>query len=182
MFQVKWVSGISDDTARAKTGKKWGEWYAILDKAGARMMDHAEIVLLGREKLGLSQWWSRLLAVGYEQERGVRIKRQRGARHEVYRSRRFAAPLAAVWAAWQDQATLASWLPGMTLQVRKCTLHKVLQFDLPDNSRVAVSFSENSGKTRVAVAQGRLPAGADLKRQKDYWSEALERLNGIVAG
>ncbi len=70
MFQIKWVSGISEDTARAKTGKKWGEWYKILDKAGARMMDHAEIVQFCHEKHGLSQWWGQLVALGYEQENG----------------------------------------------------------------------------------------------------------------
>jgi hypothetical protein len=182
MFQMKSVNGISDDTARAKTGKKWGEWYKILDKAGARMMDHAEIVKFGHEKCGLSLWWSQLVTLGYEQERGIPTPRHRSARSEAYCSKTLAGPLAAVWDAWQVEEVRARWLPDLTLQVAKSTEHKVLHFDLADNSHAVVTFSEKSGKTRVAVAHTRFEADADLERWKEYWAAALVRLNGVVTG
>ena len=37
------IQGVSDDAVRAKTGKKWDEWFKLLDNAGTRMMDHREI-------------------------------------------------------------------------------------------------------------------------------------------
>ena len=32
-------AGISDEAVRAKTGRTWGEWFAILDGAGARKLE-----------------------------------------------------------------------------------------------------------------------------------------------
>src|SRR5687768_242594 len=40
---------MSDDAVKAKTGKVWKEWFAILDKAGAKNMTHQEIVRYLRE-------------------------------------------------------------------------------------------------------------------------------------
>ena len=40
LFRYRRVNGVSDDAVKAKTGKKWDEWFKVLDKAGARMMDH----------------------------------------------------------------------------------------------------------------------------------------------
>ena len=34
---------MSDEAVRAKTGKTWDEWLAILDAAGARSMGNKEI-------------------------------------------------------------------------------------------------------------------------------------------
>jgi hypothetical protein len=181
MFQMKSVNGISDDTARAKTGKKWGEWYTILDKAGARMMDHAEIVKFGHEKCGLSLWWSQLVTLGYEKERGIPTTRHRSA-PEANCSKTLAAPLALVWDAWQDQEVRARWLPDIALQVTQSAEHKLLHFDLADHSHAVVKFSEKSGKTRVAVTHARLQSDADLERWKEYWAAALVRLNGVMKG
>ncbi len=35
---------MSDEAVKAKTGKTWKEWFAILDKAGARKLSHQDIV------------------------------------------------------------------------------------------------------------------------------------------
>ena len=51
LFQRKRVHGVSDDAVKAKTGKKWDEWFKVLDKAGARMMDHTEIAQLAQKQI-----------------------------------------------------------------------------------------------------------------------------------
>ena len=35
---------MSDEAVKAKTGKTWKEWFAILDQAGAIKLTHQEIV------------------------------------------------------------------------------------------------------------------------------------------
>lgn len=35
---------MSDDAVEAKTGKTWSYWFRLLDKAGAKKMNHQEIV------------------------------------------------------------------------------------------------------------------------------------------
>ena len=37
------VPRLSDAAVQAKTGKTWQEWFAVLDAAGARAMDHQSI-------------------------------------------------------------------------------------------------------------------------------------------
>jgi hypothetical protein len=182
-FQQIRVGTLTDAAVRTKTGKTWDEWCKILDKAGARMMDHAEIALLLKKQLGLSRWWAQMVAVGYENERGLRHDQQGappGKRYEVALSKIVAAPRAAVWAAWQDPGTLAQWLPDAQFEVAKTVPQKILHLAWPDETRVAVRLYERRGKTRVEVSHGNVMEG-DAQRLQDYWSAALERLRVMVA-
>jgi len=181
LFQIKRVNGVTDDAVKAKTGKKWEEWFKVLDRAGARMMDHQEIRQFAQEQLGLTIWWSRLLTLGYEQDRGVRQKHQRGSRFEVDRSKTLAAPLAVVWQAWHDETVLARWMPGITFQFAKATPDRTLHLDWPGDTHVVVVFSEKAGKTKVIVSHERLRNAEDVARLQEFWSAALERLKDVIA-
>jgi uncharacterized protein YndB with AHSA1/START domain len=183
LFQQIRVGTVTDDAVKASTGKTWDEWCKILDKAGARMMDHKEIALLLQKQIGLTRWWSQMVAVGYENERGIRQGERGepcGKRYEVTLSKIVAAPRAAVWAAWQDPATLARWLPDAKFEISKTVPQKILHLDWPDETRVAVRLYERRGKTRVVVSHGKL-AESDAERLQNYWSAALDRLKAIVA-
>ena len=142
-----------------------------------------EIAGLLQEQMGLSRWWSQMVAVGYENERGIRQDERGeppGKRYEVTLSKIVAAPRVEVWAAWQDRATLARWLPNAEFQVSRTVPQKVLHLDWPDETRVAVRLYERRGKTRVVVSHKKLAEG-DAERLQDYWSEALDRLRVMVA-
>lgn len=178
------VGTLTSDAVRAKTGKSWDEWCKILDKAGARMMDHAEIAYLLQEQIGLTRWWSQMVAVGYENERGIRLEEAGappGQRYEVTLSKILAVPRAAVWAAWQDPATLARWLPDAKFEISKTVPQKMLHLDWLGHTRVAVRLYERRGKTRVVVSHGKL-AESDADRLQSYWCEALERLKDVITG
>ena len=75
--QEQAAPGMSDEAVRAKTGKSWSQWFAILDKAKAKDLPHKEITELLRGKHGVPPWWSQMVTVGYEQERGLRVKHQK---------------------------------------------------------------------------------------------------------
>jgi hypothetical protein len=183
LFQQIRVGSLTGDAVKAKTGKSWDEWCKILDKAGARMMDHQEIALLLQEKIGLTRWWSQMVAVGYENERGIRQDDRgepSGRRYEVTLSKMVAAPRAAVWAAWQDPGTLARWLPDAKFEISKTVPLKILHLEWPDGSRVAARFYERRGKTRLVVSHGRLVED-QAERLQSYWSSALDRLQILVA-
>ena len=49
---------MSDAAVQAKTGKTWKEWFAILDRAGARKMAHKEIAAYLYRELQVPAWWS----------------------------------------------------------------------------------------------------------------------------
>lgn len=181
-FQQIRVGTLTDDAVKAKTGKPWDEWCKIIDRAGGRMMDHGEIALLLQERMGLSRWWSQMVAVGYENERGIR-QDQRGEplvkRLTVTLSKTVPVPPPAVWAAWQDPVTLERWLPDAKFEVAKTVPLKTLYLDWPGGTRVTVRFYERSGKTRLVVSHGKLDEG-DAERLQEYWAEALDRLRVIV--
>ena len=42
---------MSDEAVKAKTGKKWDQWFPILDKAGAKEMSHQDIVKLSQHEV-----------------------------------------------------------------------------------------------------------------------------------
>jgi hypothetical protein len=176
------IIGIHDDTVREKTGLNWADWFKVLDKAGGRMMDHPNITAYLRQQHGLTKWWSQTVTSGYEQERGIRQKHQKGTKFSVDISKVVAAPLAAVWAAWRDRATLNRWLPGASFQVRSFTQDKIMHLEWPDGTKVDVAFKEKGGRTRTVVTHGRLPEQADIERVRPYWTEALERLKKVVEG
>jgi len=183
LFQQIRVGTLTDEAVRIKTGKTWDEWCKILDKAGARMMDHKEIALLLQKGIGLSRWWSQMVAVGYENERGIRPNERGeppGKRYEVTLNKTVAVPRAAAWAAWQDPGTLARWLPGAKFEVSKTVPHRILHLDWPGGTRVAVRFYERRGKTRVVVSHAKLTE-SDAQRLQKYWSAALDRFKVVVA-
>lgn len=174
------VNGVNDDTVKAATGRNWSQWGLLLDKAGARMMDHAELVSCLRERFRLTPWWSRKVSGGYEQERGVRKKLQSGCGYTVTRSKTMPVPLAAVWRAWNYKRTRARWLPELEFVAGASKPRKVLRLCCPDESRICARFVERNGKTTVAVRHERLPTLADAERFQDYWSGALDRLRDIL--
>jgi hypothetical protein len=176
------IHRISDDAVKAKTGKKWDAWFKLLDKAGARMMDHREIARYVGLHFELSPWWAQTVCVGYEQERGIRRRRQRGTTYSMDRAKTMRAPLTEVWAAWQDETMRDRWLPNAPFEVRKATVNKVMHLNWPDGTRVSAAFLDRKGRTKLVVTHSKLESDAIATRMHTYWSKALARLKGIVEG
>jgi hypothetical protein len=61
-------AGMSDEAVKAKTGKTWSEWFAVLDKAKAQRMEHKAMAAYQHEKEGVPGWWRQMIAVAYERE------------------------------------------------------------------------------------------------------------------
>ncbi len=77
------VAGIGDAAVQAKTGKTWAQWCQVLDRAGARKMNHTAIATYLYDELGVPGWWCQMVAVGYEQARGLREKHQTPTGYEI---------------------------------------------------------------------------------------------------
>src|SRR5437660_241351 len=63
---------MSDEAVQSKTGKNWSRWFKHLDAAGAKKMTHQEIAAHLTEKHDVRPWWTQMIAVTYEQARGLR--------------------------------------------------------------------------------------------------------------
>src|SRR4051794_29290724 len=148
---VDTAAGIGTDAVRAKTGKGWAEWFKLLDKAGAVEMNHTQIAAHLHDALGCTGWWSQMIAVGYEQGRGLRVKFQKcDGDFSGSASKTVGVPLADLYAAWTDAKVRRRWLPGAKFTVTTATPNKSIRMKWGDDTRVEANFvAKGTGKSQV---------------------------------
>ena len=175
------AAGISDSAVRAKTGKGWDEWFQALDAAGANKLDHTSIARLLREKHGVSSWWNQMVAVGYEQARGLRRKNERPDGYSLSASRTLDAPLAAVFGAWNDPRRRAKWIDADGMVMRKATSGKSMRITWGDGTNVDVYFyDKGAGRSQVSVQHSKLKDARSVARLKTDWGRKLDRLRSML--
>ena len=173
---------MSDEAVESKTGKTWSRWFRDLDAAGARKMSHQEIVALLNKKHGVGPWWQQMVAVTYEQARGLRAKHEKPEGFEISVSRTIDAPPGKAFKAWTDEKTRKKWLPA-NLTIRKATTNKTLRITWEDGkTSVSVSFAlKGDGKSQVVAQHSKLPDAKAAARMKKFWAQALDRLKEVLA-
>lgn len=169
-------SAVSDAAVRAKTGKGWIEWFTILDRARCSKMNHREIVaILVRE--GVSGWWQQMIAVAYEQERGLRERHEKPDGFAISRSKTIAADVERLYAAWSDAQARRRWLGESGLTIRKSTPGRSMRITWPDGTHVDVMFyAKGDAKSQITVQHTKLTNAVDAEARKAYWGEKLEAL------
>lgn len=173
---------MSDDAVKAKTGKTWSEWCKILDAAGAKKMTHRERVVLLNQKHGVGPWWQQMVAVTYEQARGLRDKHRKPEGYEISVSRTVDAPVGEAFKAWADEKTRRKWLPA-SLTIRKATANKSLHISWEDGktSLSANFYPKGDGKSQVVAQHSKLADAKAAAKMKKFWSQALDRLKETLA-
>jgi uncharacterized protein YndB with AHSA1/START domain len=172
---------ISSDAVKAKTGKTWAQWFALLDKARAQSMSHKEIVAVLSEKHDPGPWWRQMVAVAYEQAKGLRAKHEKPDGFEISRSKTLGAAVDDVYEAWGNARRRAQWLPGAKLTIRKATENKTLRVTWGDGSNLEVSLSRKGpAKTQISVQHGKLKSARAAVKQKAFWGEAFDRLAELL--
>jgi hypothetical protein len=168
----------TDKAVKAKTGKVWAEWFEILDKAGAKKWPHKDIAAYLHEKQKVPGWWSQMVSVGYEHERGIRQKFQKcDGEFSAGGSRTVAVPMAKAFAAWTDEKLRQRWLPGAKLEITTATPGKYVRGKWNENTRLSVGFYvKGPEKTQVAVDHSKLANSKECAKMKSYWFSALNRL------
>jgi hypothetical protein len=167
---------MSEDAIRRRTGKRWGEWFAILDAWGGAERTHTEIAAWLSEKHGVDGWSAQSLTVGYERARGMRAPGERpGGGFSATASRTVAAPVERLFEAFTDASERERWLPDGELRERTSTRPKSARFDWEDGStRVIVGFdAKGDSKSQVALEHERLPDAESAEEMKAFWRERL---------
>ncbi len=172
-------AGVGDEAVRAKTGKGWKEWFALLNKAGARKMAHRDIAQYLYDIHKIGGWWSQMVTVGYEQAKGRREKHERADGHyDISVSRTLEVPIAKVFAAWQDDKLRNKWLKENGLTIRKITPDKSMRITWVDQkTSLELNFyPKGLTKSQVVVLHSKLPNAKAAAKMKTYWSKNLDRL------
>jgi uncharacterized protein YndB with AHSA1/START domain len=168
---------ISDEAVKKATGRGWTEWLKLLDKAGAKKLAHGEIAAIVSEQFGAPPWWSQMVTVTYERERGLREVHQTPSGFQASVSRTFAVPVDELFDAWSDAKRRKSWLRAAKITVRKSTPNKSIRLTWSDGTNVEAGFyAKGDAKSQVAVQHSKLADKEDVAAKKALWSEALTRL------
>lgn len=177
-------SRISDAAVKAKTGRAWEEWFSILDKAGARNMKHKEIAAYLYDRLKVPGWWSQMVTVQYEQERGLREKHQTAEGYTATGSRTVAVALSGLYRAWQDKEVRRRWFKDGEMTIARATPKKSLRIEWArGRTKVDVNFyDKGKGKSQVTVDHRKLADAREAARMKAYWAENLDRLKSMFEG
>ncbi len=173
---------MSDEAVKTKTGKTWKEWFAILDKAGAKKMSHREIVNYLKAKQGVGPWWQQMVAVSYEEARGLRERHQKPAGFQISVSRTVNAPISKLYYAFANDKARNAWLPEKGLAVRTATANKSMRVTWNDvKTSMEISFiSKGENKSQVVVQHSKLPNAKASTTMKTYWGKALDRLRASL--
>jgi hypothetical protein len=174
------MARMSDAAVRAKTGRDWKQWFSILDKAGAMKMSHKEIAEYLYEKQGVPGWWSQMVAVTYEQERGLRDQHERPDGYSVSASKTLEVPISVLYKSWSDEKIRSKWLKEK-IAVRKATANKSMRITWHDGTHVDVYFyNKGAAKSQVAVQHGKLADSKQVELARSRWKAALDRLSGAL--
>lgn len=174
---------MSDAAVRAKTGKTWREWFALLDADGAGNMTHQEIVAVLRERHGVEAWWQQMVAVTYGQERGLRQKFQScTGEFQASASRTIAVPVSSLFDAWVDEDLRRQWLGDEPIVIRKATPGKSVRVTWSDGkSSVEVNlWPKGEYKSQVQLQHSKLADAREVAQMKAYWGEAVDRLKQVL--
>jgi hypothetical protein len=171
---------MSDAAVKAKTGRDWQQWFSILDRAGATKMSHKEMAGYLYSKQGVSGWWSQMVAVTYEQERGLREKHERPDGYSVSASKTFDVSLSILYKYWSDEKLRSKWLKD-EFTIRKATKNKSMRITWNNNTSIEVNFyGKDESKSQVAVQHSKLASAKQVERTRSYWKSALARLQDTL--
>jgi len=176
------IAGISDASLQKATGCPWARWVKALDHAKADQWTHREIASYVRTTYNTPDWWTQMVAVGYERIKGLRSRgQQRDGTFEVSKSKVVHVPLPVLFAAFADAKQRRGWLSDVDVVVRSATKNKSVRMRWPDGSAVDIGFvSKGDGKSQVAVGHTKLPSQAEAARMKTFWSGKLAAVTALV--
>ena len=173
---------MSDAKIEEATGKRWDQWFSILDRWGARDRKHRDIARFLIEERDVPGWWAQSITVAYERARGMRLKYQNSEGFSVTASKTIAVPVDALFDAFVDPRRRAQWLRDATMSLRTSQRGRTARFDWEDGTtRVVVGFIDKGpAKSTVALAHERLADADEAEMRKAFWRQRLIDLKSFV--
>ena len=192
---------VTNQAAKAATGKTLDEWYAELDaNDGVKIGRRAVNSYIYEQKADL--WWCTTIAVEYEKKHDLRKKDGLFEGYFICSTKTIAATPQEVFAAWASGESLSKWFgPATRAEVKdggayvnkdsdRGTFLRVrsnkdlrLTFENPQfssSSQVDVQFQDKGkGKTGLLVNHARIQTREEADALRSAWAEALNRLKTL---
>jgi hypothetical protein len=176
----KRVLATSDESIRQRTGRRWEEWFDLLDEWGAAERSHREIAIWVAERQGIVPlaWNAQAVAGSYERARGLRAVGEHADGFRASITKTVAVPVERLYEAFVDPSRRTRWLADGELHERTATKPRSARFDWGDGStRVHVTFAAKGGdKSTATVSHQRLADAKEADRMKTFWRDRITTL------
>ncbi|MBI3250561.1 MAG: SRPBCC domain-containing protein [Candidatus Andersenbacteria bacterium] len=202
---MKKRSNISDKAVLQATGKTRGDWFKILDKAGAKKMSHKDIArLLWDKKLIMKDWWCQMVTVEYEYARGKRVAGETAdVGFEIGVTKTLPISKKQAWDLLMSPTVRKMWLgetnvtvaPGNTYATKEGTTGEVRTlrpgervrltwqpkgFKQPSTLQVTVSTRQTMKGTCIRFHQEKLASAKDRVQMRKHWQQVLMKLEELI--
>jgi len=191
---------VTNEAAKAATGKTLDQWFSELDKADGLKLGRREINnRLNTQKL--DPWWCTTIAVEYERHHDVRKKDGLFEGYFICSTKTIGAPPADVFTACSNAADLSKWFgvgtradvvdggtyeskdgdKGQFLRVRSNKdIRMTFENDgLSAPTQVDIQFQDKGGKTGLLVNHTRIQTRAEADGLRAAWADALDQLKAL---
>lgn len=182
----------SSEAVRRATGRNWKEWFALLDKSGARSKLHKQIAAWLNSEGLLRGWWCQAVVTTYEQAIGRReVGQTCDGKWNAGASRILPGSLDDGLKLWRHAVAGARRFNGVPLASEpRVTASKKFRYwrvRLRDGSEVAVGFYRSpSGKVSLGLSHTQLASKHAVATWKEYWKKRIRSLQApapaIAAG
>jgi hypothetical protein len=127
-------------------------------------------------KHGVAAWWTQMVAVGYEQARGLRQVHEQAGGFTANLSRTLPCSALSIFEAFTNTRRRKRWL-DLELKVTTMTAPKSVRIAVSDGTRVDVNlYSKGDAKTTIQLQHEKLPSAEAVLERKTYWAGAFEKL------
>ncbi|NDK30669.1 DUF4287 domain-containing protein [Nesterenkonia haasae] len=180
-----WASSpeMSDATTRAKTGRGWNEWVALIDAGPGREAGHATIAAWIGDEHGIDAWWAQTVTVGYERIAGLRLPGQMpDGTFSVSRSKSVVMEWTELRSLLSDPVARSVLLPEMMSTERSKPGVKAPKFLISDPQTATelgvVQFRADPAKSgsRLVVTHEKIPGLQTAEAWKEFWASWLQDL------
>lgn len=202
MTTFKKIGNVSAQSVLKHTDRDWDEWVEVLDRSGARVLDHKELVALLKKKFRLSVWWQQEVARGYQVAIGKRVEQQtlKGT-YTTTATKTIATSASKLFAFLVSNEGLEVWLSplselqlktgasfermgGVYGEVRTYVRGKKIRLswideDWPRKSTLQIHLVPRpKGKCMLVIDHIDLPSLKAKNEMHTHWREVVDRLAG----
>ena len=164
---------VSDEAVKKATGKTWDAWFLILDKAGAKKMNHTEIAHFLSTRHISNGWWAQMVTVEYERIQGKRKINENDDGFLVSVHKTVPLPVTKLEKAWEKIVNSSAVVKRNLVRIPSKTKRRMLRYKA-DVGGVVVSFDERgSGKSRIVVESTKLPSRKFVEQNRLFWKNVL---------
>ena len=167
---------VSDEAVMKATGKDWGSWFALLNKARAKNMGHTEIAHFLSTKYIKNGWWAQMVTVEYERLLGKRKVNENSDGFLVAVHKTVSMPIEKLEKLWQKMLMSPIVQKRKLMDLQSKTKRNMIRYKA-DVGGVVVSFDERGrDKSRIMVESIKLPSKSAVEQNRVFWKKVLSTL------